>query len=790
MNENNGIFIGFRRRLLPIVAISLVINVLVITKPAEAANLFGPDTSFGENGSAVLSGSARKMATQSDGKILVAGAIVNGGEGCQVARFNPDGKPDTNWGDAGKVIQVTPGVLCVPETVYVQPDAKILVGGTFWRGAQSHWFILRLSSNGLLDWSFGRDGIAEQYADNPAWGTALYSMDLQSDGKIVAVGTNGVSSNNGSMSNAALSRFNTDGSLDRSFGNTGVVDISLPGEAIHTCNGCYSGSWGYGVKIQPDGNAIVFGDYYPDNNSSAADLRIFLARYKSGGSLDTTFGDAGIVTNPGRVSSTHTQISSRPIVLQSDGKILISAGMPGGGVYVARYSISGLLDPSFGALGKVSITEPDTGMNNLTFLTQQPDKKILVGYNTEGNTNFRIRRIGVDGTYDSGASNVFERAQSFYVSDVVLQENGRLFITDDTAIGGEVIRLTTDIASTLTETPNYCSDVLFVAARGSGEKGPGNKDWTPTTADPLGMGATVKSAFDKFTSEIGTKRTISAVSADFSAESVYNISHDIEKYFNGLGDGVSFVSLYLKNRAMICPDERIVLAGYSQGAMVMHRVAQQLYKLRNSTDSSPRNNKTILSRIDAIILIGDGDRVPSDNAQYYGNMRQRSSGVGLGFLGAQPQSGTSTDKFPNDDVLLPKSKIHQVCALYDVVCDFAFKHIVSGAVVHTLYSGSSIVDKASIAAANSILRVAVPTPRFIQMNATRGKPFSYQLQAKGSPLKWEVAPGSSLPRGLRLVDNGLIKGTPKITPTGQTIVNVRASSAGQKGNWVAVTLKW
>ncbi|QQR52244.1 cutinase family protein [bacterium] len=143
----------------------------------------------------------------------------------------------------------------------------------------------------------------------------------------------------------------------------------------------------------------------------------------------------------------------------------------------------------------------------------------------------------------------------------------------------------------------------------------------------------MKSAFDKFTSEIGTKRTISAVSADFSAESVYNISHDIEKYFNGLGDGVSFVSLYLKNRAMICPDERIVLAGYSQGAMVMHRVAQQLYKLRNSTDSSPRNNKTILSRIDAIILIGDGDRVPNDNAQYYGNMRQRSSGVGLGFWG-------------------------------------------------------------------------------------------------------------------------------------------------------------
>ncbi|QQR52243.1 hypothetical protein IPG36_06815 [bacterium] len=124
------------------------------------------------------------------------------------------------------------------------------------------------------------------------------------------------------------------------------------------------------------------------------------------------------------------------------------------------------------------------------------------------------------------------------------------------------------------------------------------------------------------------------------------------------------------------------------------------------------------------------------------------------------------------------------------MCDFAFKHIVSGAVVHTLYSGSSIVDKASIAAANSILRVAVPTPRSSQMNATRGKPFSYQLQAKGSPLKWEVAPGSSLPRGLRLVDNGLIKGTPKITPTGQTIVNVRASSAGQKGSWVAVTLKW
>lgn len=335
-----------------------------------------------------------------------------------------------------------------------------------------------------------------------------------------------------------------------------------------------------------------------------------------------------------------------------------------------------------------------------------------------------------------------------------------------------------------------CKDVLFLGARGSGEKGPGTPGWSYGLHDPDGLGSTVESAYKGLKQKIGGYRSIEVTSVGYQADSVWTLVKNHDKYFAGLSAGVIWALNYLKAQARACPDQQIVLAGFSQGAMVMHRVLRQL--------EGTAAGDQILPRLADAILVGDGDQVPHDNQVRFGSAASGARGVGNAF----PKiSGWSKVKFPP----AVGSRVLSVCNAHDIVCGWTDSNIVKclefGIVcpilaktmvkVHESYPGSKPLAAAANRAALDVRAVPLPTPRNVTLTAAVGTAFGHQLQADigpGRALQWGLVPPEVMPAGLTLNSGGLISGTPTADGKSTTLIRVRSVQGGWHSLWVPASV--
>jgi hypothetical protein len=229
-----------------------------------------------------------------------------------------------------------------------------------------------------------------------------------------------------------------------------------------------------------------------------------------------------------------------------------------------------------------------------------------------------------------------------------------------------------------------CAQVLFVGARGSGESGPGTPGWN---GQDDGLGSEVHSLYAAFVQDLANQRTVQMVSVTYDplpATALLNVT-DESQYFANLGAGVDSADTTLTQQAATCPHQRIVLAGYSQGAMVMHRVLREL-------------GTAILSRVSAAVLIADGDRVPFDHVTSYGTAPRSTGGVGLALPAL---SGSLTTKF----TAKVGSRVLSICTRGDIVCDdypLLTNLNAAGIAIHLLYAGSQPVLDAALQAAQMV----------------------------------------------------------------------------------------
>jgi uncharacterized delta-60 repeat protein len=169
--------------------------------------------SFGSNTS-----SASAMVLQEDGKIIVAGHGWSGSSwDFGIARHTATGALDTSFSGDGKLfISLDSGSsLETINAIAIQTDRKILLAGnTPSSSNQQNAVLIRLNADGMLDASFGGDGIVTL---NTSAVDGFNSVQVQADGKIIAAGhdLNG-------LGNALIARFNSDGSLDTTFAGDGV----------------------------------------------------------------------------------------------------------------------------------------------------------------------------------------------------------------------------------------------------------------------------------------------------------------------------------------------------------------------------------------------------------------------------------------------------------------------------------------------------------------------------------------------------------------------------------------
>lgn len=314
---------------------------------------------------------AKSIAIQPDGKIVVAGDCdsVFTFSDFAVVRYNEDGSLDNSFGVNGKVSTDFNISGDFVSALALQSDGKIVVVGTSSNVSENDNFALaRYYANGNLDASFGDNGkVTTDFNSTMDIGNAVF---IQADGKIVVAGN----SKNATNNDFALARYNMDGSLDSSFGLNGKVTTPI---------GLFD-DVATSVSLQNDGKIVVAGFYEPDN--LYPDFAI--VRYNNDGSLDYTFGSDGKVTSPTGFGSDY----GYAISIQSDGKIVVAGqisvpAQPSGRFGVARYNANGSVDYSFGTEGKVTTAIGllyDVGKA----LTIQTDGRIVVaGYTNNGTNN-------------------------------------------------------------------------------------------------------------------------------------------------------------------------------------------------------------------------------------------------------------------------------------------------------------------------------------------------------------------------------------------------------------------
>lgn len=279
------------------------------------------DTTFGTGGVVVTQVGtafdfARALTIQGDGKIVVAGDYQNGSKhDFGIVRYNADGSLDSSFGTGGKALTPVGTVDDVVYTVGTDSQNRIVAGGYSSSGVNYDFSLIRLTSGGALDSSFGTGG---KVVTPVGTGTDIArSLAIQTDDKIVLVGDIQTS---GTPFDYAAVRYNTDGTLDTSFGGTGKVTFPFG----------TSDNFVYGTAIQADGKIVLVGGSKDTNSNYTASL----ARLNSDGSLDSSFGTGGkVVTSYNSSQSYYLGVKIRP-----DGRIA-TAGFSGNiGVFIAaRY---------------------------------------------------------------------------------------------------------------------------------------------------------------------------------------------------------------------------------------------------------------------------------------------------------------------------------------------------------------------------------------------------------------------------------------------------------------------
>jgi uncharacterized delta-60 repeat protein len=339
---------------------------------------------------------ANAVAVQADGKLVVVGQAYKhndySDEDFVVTRYNTDGTLDNTFGSGGRVRTDFPGLAAVPSAVVIQPDGKIVVaGGAFPQFTfLGNFELVRYNPNGSLDRSFGNGGIV---TTNFPEGSYAFDVALQPDGKIIAAGTVFVDFNPGESSNTdfALARYNPDGTADATFGNGGQVSTDFVGLEDDA----------FSVLIQPDGKIVAVGSA----NDPATYYDFAAVRYLSNGTVDTTFGVAGKVqTDFGDQNFDR----ARSAALQPDGRI-VAAGFAishGGGVQnfaVARYTSSGVLDTTFSRDGKTQIDFGNCCQSATKVLLQTDGKIITVGGSNgeSSEDDFLLARLSPRGSRDN-----------------------------------------------------------------------------------------------------------------------------------------------------------------------------------------------------------------------------------------------------------------------------------------------------------------------------------------------------------------------------------------------------
>ena len=316
-----------------------------------------------------VEGWANDVAIQPDGKIVVAGATgpdpavgENFIADFAVARFRPNGRLDPTFGDHGRVVTDFEHGSDQGESVLLQPDGKIIVVGERFEDVSESSravAIARYDSDGSLDSSFGTGGRALEHIETDSAQMIVSAGALDPTGQILIAGKLSYGGPT-PVADPAIARFNDDGTVDSEFGTDGVatVDFGSPYAAFTT------------VAVD-SADRIVAAGLFLSAGTADGPRDFAIARFTAGGVPDAQFGDQGHATTDfgGREDTA--------LGLATAGARPVVAGMAAGKFALARYRADGTLDSSFSRDGRV-ITRFRGGEATARAVALQEDRRIVL----------------------------------------------------------------------------------------------------------------------------------------------------------------------------------------------------------------------------------------------------------------------------------------------------------------------------------------------------------------------------------------------------------------------------
>jgi uncharacterized delta-60 repeat protein len=352
------------------------LSILLVVAPTSGQSPGNLDLSFDPG--AGLGGTVDSVTVQPDGKVIVGGGFKN------IARLNPDGTLDSSFNAEAS------GEVAVIGPVTFQPDGKILMGGRFSTiNGTSITGVARLHPDGGLDSSFNPGSITGSFDYR------VHAVVLQPDGKVLIGGlfntVQGISRN-------GIARLHPDGSLDNSFDpGTGVTESEFTGV--------------YSIALLADGKILIGGAFRKVDGVE----RAAIARLNWDGSLDS-----GFIPPSGPPPHWPVGPRIRNFVVQPDGKIITDA--------LQRLNADGSMDHP-------RLVEVAGG--EIYGLALQPDGKLLISgdFTSVNGTAMRsIARIHANGTLDmsfhpgTGPGHMLEPSVRPRIYTVKLQADGKLLV--------------------------------------------------------------------------------------------------------------------------------------------------------------------------------------------------------------------------------------------------------------------------------------------------------------------------------------------------------------------------
>jgi uncharacterized delta-60 repeat protein len=336
------------------------------------------------------------------------------------------GSLDPSFGSGGVVSQSPGGSIA---GIAVQPNGKIVVAGN----SNTGFALVRYLPDGSLDPSFGAGG----HVETDVGGSFLGALALQPDEKIVVAGGDqfGVM---GHSEPLTLARYDSDGSLDTSFGTDGITKTVIPAPSDQRWDAVV-----HALAVLPDGKIVAAGSAYW-HDRGYGDYGVFvLARYTPAGSLDPAFGDGGIAQ-----TTLSMRASLEGIVVQPNGRIVATGTTIGEHPYYIPQMALAIYDPDGSVYFKYASTAQSPHYNGGP-PTLQHGKIVVAGYAERGSKTFPVvARFGAHGRLDStfGKHGFAEVKRATLPPTAVLAQNdGKIIIASgflfDPQRGGTVLRL-------------------------------------------------------------------------------------------------------------------------------------------------------------------------------------------------------------------------------------------------------------------------------------------------------------------------------------------------------------